>query len=573
MTSSRRLGLALVLALAAPLHAAEDRAATLVLRGGVVHTLDDARPLAQAVAVRGNRIVAVGSDEDVAPLVGAGTKVIDLKGQTLIPGFQESHAHLLSMGRQHVELDLSDTESWDDVVSRVAAAVARRAPGEWIVGRGWHQERWGDRAALKARGFPRHHELSRISPNTPVLLRRADGHAAIVNGRAMEIAGLRRGVKSPSGGEVLEDESGEPSGVLVDNAMDLVTPPAASREQRKKFIDLAVQECLEKGITSFVDAGVTPEDIDLYEEHLRGGIGVRLYVMVAGLDGMRQLGAPRLGLADGFLDVRAVKLYADGALGSRGAALLEPYLDDPGNRGLLLTTPETLLEASRFALDHGFQACTHAIGDRANRIVLDQYEKAFAERPGIKDPRFRIEHAQVIDAADIPRFGKLGVIASIQGIHATSDRPWAENRIGLDRVREGAYAWRKLIGSGARLVNGTDAPVEDASPLRNFYASITRQDVKGEPRDGWDPDQRLTREQALRSYTLDAAFATFAEKDKGSVQVGKLADFTVLSRDIMKISPDDILETQVVLTVVDGKIWYHRPAGGSTGSGHSFESF
>jgi predicted amidohydrolase YtcJ len=320
-----------------------------------------------------------------------------------------------------------------------------------------------------------------------------------------------------------------------------------------------MDECLAKGITSLVDAGAPVETIALYKELAAAGrLRTRLYAMAGGLRTMQTLGRPESGLGGGWLDVRTVKLYADGALGSRGAALLEPYSDDPGNRGLLVTPPEELLEAARFALAHGFQVATHAIGDRANRIVLDAYEKALAERPDVKDPRFRIEHAQQLDASDIPRFGRLGVLASIQGIHCPSDRPWAPKRLGEARVAEGGYVWRKLLDAGARILNGTDAPVEDVSPVQNFHASVTRAGADGQPPGGFDPGQKLSRAEALRSMTLDAAYGSFAERERGSIEVGKLADLVVLSQDILAVPDDALMKTEVLATVVGGRVLYEK---------------
>jgi hypothetical protein len=325
----------------------------------------------------------------------------------------------------------------------------------------------------------------------------------------------------------------------------------------RRALQLATDECLAKGVTSLTDAGAPVEVIGLYKEAAAAGtLRTRLYVMAAGLPTMKALGRAETGLGNGMLAVRALKLYADGALGSRGAALLEPYADDPGNSGLLVTPPEGILEAARYALAHGFQVGTHAIGDRANRIVLDAYETSFRESPGAKDPRFRIEHAQILDAADIPRFGKLGVLAAMQGIHCPSDRPWAGKRLGDARVTEGAYVWRRLLDTGARILNGTDAPVEDVSPIQNFHASVTRRDASGQPPGGFDPDQKLTRTEALRTMTLDAAYGSFAETEKGSIQVGKLADLVVLSQDILSVPDDALMRTTVLATIVDGKLLY-----------------
>jgi len=539
--------------------------ADLVLRNGVVHTVDARKPRADAVAVRGNRIVAVGSSAEVEALVGPATKVVDLAGRTVVPGFDDSHAHLLGIGFKHLDLDLTDCRTFDEVVERVAKAVKASKPGAWIRGEGWHEGKWTAPPRGAVRGMPTHDALSRVSPQNPVALERADGHATLVNARAMAERRVTAATQAPSGGEILRDARGQLTGVFVDNAQSLVMPPGRTGDDVRRAITLAQDECLAKGVTSLTDAGEELGELAiLRDEASAGALRVRLYVMAGGLKTMQALGAPQLGLGGGMLTVRAVKMYADGALGSRGAALLAPYSDDPGNRGLLVTPPETLLEAARYALEHGWQMATHAIGDRANRIVLDTYARAFGEHPAVKDPRFRIEHAQILDPADIPRFGRLGVIAAMQGTHCPSDRPWAPQRLGDARVAAGAYAWRKLLSSGARIINGTDAPVEDVSPIATFHATVTREDVAGQPPGGFDPGERLTRAEALRTMTLDAAYGRFAEKSAGSIEVGKLADLTVLSQDLMTVPEQALMQTEVIATIVDGRVRFARAGSGFT---------
>ncbi|HEY8233590.1 MAG TPA: amidohydrolase [Vicinamibacteria bacterium] len=529
--------------------------ADLVLLNGVVHTVDARRPRAEAVGVRGGRIVAVGSSADVRALVGPATRVLDLAGRTVVPGFDDGHAHMLGIGFARLDVDLVGTRSYAEVVDRVAAAVKTRRPGEWVRGRGWHEGKWDAPAPGAVRGFPTHQALSAVSPDNPVVLTRADGHAVLANARAMTVKGIARGTGAPAGGEIIRDDAGDPTGVFVDNAEGLVEAPERTADETRQALELAMDECLAKGVTSLTDAGAGTDVIAVYRAAAaEGKLRTRLYVMAAGLRTMRALGRPDVGIVGGLLSVRAVKLYGDGALGSRGAALLEPYADDPGNTGLLVTPPAEILEAARFGLAHGFQVATHAIGDRANRQVLDAYEKAFAERPDVKDPRFRIEHAQILDQADIPRFGGLSVLASMQGIHCPSDRPWAPKRIGEARVAEGAYVWRKLLAAGARIVNGTDAPVEDLSPIQNFHASVTRAGADGNPPGGFDPDQKLTRAEALRTMTLDVAYASFAEREKGSIEVGKLADLVVLSQDILSVPDAALLKTEVVATILGGRV-------------------
>lgn len=551
------LVLALVSAWASP--RAQERA-DLVLRGGKIVTMNPKQPQAEAIAIVGRRIARVGSDREIEEMIGPNTRVIELRGRLVVPGFIESHGHLLGLGQSRLVLDLRGTRSAEEVAERVAQQVRAAKPGEWILGRGWDQNEW------PRKDFPTHEVLDRVAPQHPVYLTRVDGHAAWVNRRALELAGITRETADPPGGRLIRDAEGRPTGVLIDRAMNLVARliPPRSREENKRALLLAIEECLRSGITSFHDAGASREAIELYKELLReGALRLRLYVMISGRDEalLREYleRGPEIGLGEHHLTIRAIKLVADGALGSRGAALLEPYADEPTQSGLLLLSEEEIYQIARRALAAGFQVNTHAIGDRANRIVLNAYERAFREFPHVRDPRFRIEHAQILDEADIPRFARLGVIASMQAIHATSDMPWVPARLGEARAREGAYVWRKLLQSGARIANGSDAPVEPLHPLLGFYAAITRQDERGNPPGGWFPDQRMTREEALRSFTLDAAYAAFEEHLKGSLEPGKLADLVVLSKDIMTIPPAEVLRTAVDLTIVDGRIVYERP--------------
>lgn len=551
------LVLALMSAWASP--RAQERA-DLVLRGGKIVTMNPKQPQAEAIAIVGRRIARVGSDREIEEMIGPHTRVIELRGRLVVPGFIESHGHLLGLGQSRLILDLRGTRSAEEVAERVARKAREAKPGEWILGRGWDQNEW------PRKDFPTHEVLDRVAPQHPVYLTRVDGHAAWVNRRALELAGITRETADPPGGRLIRDAEGRPTGVLIDRAMNLVARliPPRSREENKRALLLAIEECLRSGITSFHDAGASREAIELYKELLReGALRLRLYVMISGRDEalLREYleRGPEIGLGEHHLTIRAIKLVADGALGSRGAALLEPYADEPTQSGLLILSEEEIYQIARRALAAGFQVNTHAIGDRANRIVLNAYERAFREFPNVRDPRFRIEHAQILDEADIPRFARLGVIASMQAIHATSDMPWVPARLGEARAREGAYVWRKLLQSGARIANGSDAPVEPLNPLLGFYAAITRQDERGNPPGGWFPDQRMTREEALRSFTLDAAYAAFEEHLKGSLEPGKLADLVVLSKDIMTIPPAEILRTAVDLTIVDGRIVYERP--------------
>ena len=532
--------------------------ADLALINGTVYTMDGNRPKAQAVAVIGNRIAVVGVNEDVEPFIGPDTRVIDLEGQTMVPGLKESHGHLMGIGVAKMTVDLVGISGYDELIERVLAAAEDIEEGEWITGRGWHEEKWSDRSSLTVRGFMTHHRLSEAVPDIPVYLRRADGHAAFANARTMELMGIDRDTQSPEGGDVIKDADGNPTGILVDKAMGLVNVPSFTDNQRRQALELGIQECLANGITMFDDAGVGLDGIELYKEYAdQGRLDMRVYVMASNLHTMRALQKP-WSHDDGFLSVRAVKMYGDGALGSRGAWLLEPYHDDPGNSGFYTTPPDSIYEAARYGLEHGWQVCTHAIGDRGNRMMLDMYEKAMKEFPHVKDHRFRDEHTQILDEADIPRFARLGVIASMQGIHATSDLPWAPDRLGHARTEEGGYVWQKLLKEGVKIINGTDAPVEDVSPIASFYASVTRELPDGTPEGGMFGDQRMSRYEALRSYTLDAAFGSFHEDLLGSIEPGKLADFTVLSKDIMTVPENQILDTEILYTIVDGKVRYER---------------
>jgi predicted amidohydrolase YtcJ len=543
--------------------------ADLVLQGGKVVTVDSAMPEAEAVAVRGDRIVAVGATADVSDLIGPDTRVIDLEGRLLIPGFIEGHAHYLSLGQSKLTLDLGQAATWDDIVAMVEAAAADAEPGDWILGRGWHQEKWDPAPEGAIEGVPPHDALSAVSPDNPVYLTHASGHAAFVNARAMELAGIDRNYTPPEGGEVVRDARGEPTGLLRESADAPVSAalnrwqerqtPEERQAQFERVVQLAGEEALSKGITSFHDAGAGFGTIDRYLDLAEAGrLPVRLYVMVrasndelaGNLADYRMIGA-----ADEFLTVRSIKKYMDGALGSHGAWLLEPYTDMPSSTGLVQDPVEDIAETARLALEYGYQVNTHAIGDRANREVLDIYETAFESVGGPADRRWRIEHAQHIDPADLPRFAELGVVAAMQAVHGTSDSPWVPKRLGEERANTGAYRWQDLWQSGAVVGNGTDAPVEDVDPIPCYWASISRKLPDGSR---FTPDQRLTREQALQAYTLNNAIAAFEEDSKGSITPGKLADMVILDRDILTVPEDEVLEAKVLMTILDGVVVYER---------------
>jgi predicted amidohydrolase YtcJ len=562
-------GLATVVSTPPRTAAAPAEAADLVLRNGSLVTMDAARPRAEALAARGQTIVAVGSWADVQPYVGPRTEVIDLGGRLAVPGFIEAHGHFTGLGESKIWLDLTRVRSWDEIVGMVAVAARKAAPGEWILGRGWHQEKWTAPPSPAVEGFPVHAGLSRVSPENPVLLEHSSGHAAFANAKALALGGIGRGTPQPAGGEFLRDAAGEPTGLLRETASEPVEKALADARARRtpaqvaadfrKVVDLATGDALANGVTSFQDAGSSFETVERLRRMAdEGALGIRLWMMVrdrpeALAEKLR--GARVVDAGGKRFTVRAIKHSLDGALGSRGAWLLEPYSDLPGSTGLETTPLAAIEQTARLALQHEYQLCVHAIGDRANRETLDLFERAFRPRGGGKDLRWRIEHAQHLHPDDIPRFGRLGVVAAMQGIHATSDGPWVPRRLGDKRTSEGAYVWQKLLRSGTVIANGTDVPVEDVSPIASFYASVSRRLPDGTV---FLPDERMTREQALRSYTLDAAYAAFEEGSKGSLQPGKLADVTVLSRDIMAVPEAEIPGAAVVYTIVGGKVAYRK---------------
>jgi predicted amidohydrolase YtcJ len=549
--------------------AKKESPADLILMNGRIVTVDKNIPEADALAVRGDRIAAVGSYKKIKAYNGEATQVIDLQGKLAIPGFIDSHGHFTGIGEAKMELNLAPAKKWSEIVALVGEAARKAKPGEWILGQGWHQEKWDETPQPNIDGLPYHYELSKVSRNNPVLLTHASGHSCLANAKAMELAGVTKTTPNPPGGEIVKDARGDPIGAFIETAQGLIgralagyqmkRTPAEIREQEKQTIALAAEECLSKGVTSFHDAGASFETIDLYKALAEEGkIGIRLYVMIGEENEAlnTKLGQYRIiGAGQNHLTVRAIKRFMDGALGAHGAWLLEPYADLPTSTGLNTTPLEAMKETARLAIENNFQLCTHAIGDRGNRETLNIYEEAFKADPEKKDLRWRIEHAQHLNPNDIPRFGKLGVIASMQGIHCTSDGPWVIKRIGEKRAEEGAYVWRELIKTGALICNGTDAPVEDVDPIPNFYALVTRKMKNGK---AFFPGQRLTREEALRFYTLNGAFAAFQENILGSLAPGKLADITVISKDILTVPEEEILSAKVVYAIVGGKVLYQK---------------
>ena len=539
--------------------------ADLVLYNGSIATLETPATV-QALAASGGRIVALGSDADVKRYVGQGTEAIDLAGMFATAGFIEGHGHFTGVGQAQLQLNLMKATSWDEIVAMVAAAAKQAKPGQWIYGRGWHQEKWKAVPSPNVEGFPTHDSLTAVSPNNPVFLTHASGHASFANARAMQLSDVDGATSNPAGGDFLKDSSGKPTGMFRETASRLIRTgtgeppptPAEAAARARRVYELASAEVLSKGVTSFQDAGSSFGDVDLMKQMIdEGKIGNRLWVMLrVGNEVLagRLAKYKTIDYGNGFLTVRAIKTSIDGALGPRGAWLLEPYADKPGDTGRNTTTVADIRETARLALAHGFQLCVHAIGDRANRETLDIFEEAFKGRDG-KALRWRVEHAQHLSASDIPRFGKLGVIASMQGVHCTSDAPYVLARLGQQRAEEGAYVWQKLLKSGAVVSTGTDAPVEDVSPIASYYATVSRKLADGSV---FYPDQRMSRLEALKSYTINAAYAAFEEESKGTLKVGKYADVVVLSKDILNVPEAEIPATQVKYTLVAGKVKFKQ---------------
>jgi predicted amidohydrolase YtcJ len=522
--------------------------ADMLVDNAVIYTADPRQPTAQAMAIRGERILAIGSSAQMKKHIGPATKKVDAGGRAVLPGLIDSHVHMRSLGDMLETFDFRTAPSVEAIGQVLAKRSAELPAGEWITGRNWDQTNWGGR-------FPTAAELSRFVSDRPVFLRRVDGHAAWANEKAMQIAGITKDTKDPSGGQIIRDAEGNATGVLVDKAMGLVGKhiPELTSGQVYRRLSLAAEACARLGMTSVHDAGINVAEYEAYKKLIADGrLPVRVYAMIGGTGELWQQFQKKGHEIGPLLTVRSVKLYADGALGSRGAALWQPYSDDKSNTGLLVTVKETLEDQIAEVHAAGFQVCTHAIGDRANRIVLDKYAELLK---GNNDRRYRVEHSQVISLPDMQKFADHKVIASMQATHATSDMRWAAKRLGPDRVM-GAYAWKRLMKLGVKVANGSDFPVEDPNPIEGFYASVTRQDKKGDPPGGWMPDQKFTREEALESWTATGAYAAFEEKDKGTLSVGKVADFLVMSRDIMTVAPLEILQAKPLLTVLGGKeVW------------------
>ena len=534
--------------------------ADIVFKNGNVYTANDKAPQAQAIAVKGDRIVFAGTNEAAQKYVGANTRVIDLHGNTVLPGFTDSHQHLSGVGQREMTLNLEGTTSLEDLLAKVKARVDQAKPGEWVTGRGWIETHWQPPV------FPTRWDLDKVAPNNPVILGRADGHGAVANSAALKLAGVDKNTPNPFGGEISKDkQSGEPNGMLLDAAQGLVRRkvPPTTRADEERAVVLGVKRDIELGWTQIQDAGGTYADVEIFKKLYEAGtIKLRIYKAVygPGPNATRLLNeGPTIGAYGNRFTSRTIKVVSDGALGSRGAALLAPYSDAADTSGFLTVKAEELRPMLRDALRKGIQVETHAIGDRANRFVLDEYEAAFkdvaASERKVAEPRWRVEHAQIVNPADIPRFAKLGVIPSMQPSHAIGDLFFAPSRVGMDRLA-GAYAWESFIKSGVVVPGGSDAPVERGEPMIEFYAAVARKDQKGFSGEGWHPEEAVSREDALKMFTIWPAYAAFEEKLRGTIEAGKLADLTILSADIMKIPELEILKTRCVMTVINGEIVY-----------------
>ena len=543
----------------------ESQKADMIIHNGMIYTMNDLNPTAEAVAVSSGKIIALGKYTDLDPLITPRTKIINLRGATMTPGIIEGHGHFYGLGLAKMQLDLSKTESYQDLVDMVSDAVENSKPGEWILGRGWHQSKWNDDKNDFVKGFQTHERLSEISPNNPVWLKHASGHAGFANQKAMDIAGVNKETEFGFGGEIIKDLSRKPTGVFNERAQGLISEKVENNlgeDSDLRAIELAVKASLENGVTSFHDAGIGRRTIEVLREAIdRDILKVRIYAMLTSRDTTLlnewYKKGPEIGTGGDLLTIRSIKINADGALGSRGAWLIDEYSDRPGHYGMPTQSMDYVYSVAKQGIKTGFQVNSHAIGDKANREILNEYEKVFNEHPELAiDHRWRIEHAQHIAPDDIPRFGRLKVIPSIQGIHMSSDRPWAINRLGQKRIEESAYVWRDLINHGAVLINGSDVPVEPIDPIASFYASTTRKTLKGLPDFGYEPKQKMTRIEALKSYTINAAYGAFEDQIKGSIEIGKYADFTVFSQNLITIPEEKILDTKVLYTIVNGVVEY-----------------
>lgn len=544
--------------------------ADTIITNGNVYTVNEQQPNAEAIAIKGDKIMAVGSQKEMEALKGEDTEVIDAQGQFVMPGFIEGHGHFAGLGNSLMNLNFLKSKSWEDIVAMVAERAEETPEGEWITGRGWHQEKWLTPVEQNVLGYPFHDALSAVTPNHPVVLRHASGHSLFANAKAMELAGITVETPNPAGGEIVRDSRGRAIGVFEETAMAMINDaysqylatlnPDQKKQNWLKGIELAEEECLTKGITSFQDAGSSFQDIDRYKELAeQGELDLRLWVMLRRpYEEMKDQmdGLPIIGYGNNFFTCKAIKTAVDGALGAFGAWLLKPYADKHDFVGQNTVPLKEVRNIAQLAWNHDMQLCVHAIGDKGNQITLDIMESVFEQDSSRKDHRWRVEHAQHLDTSDIPRFREMGVIASMQGIHCTSDAPFVEKRLGYDRAKYGAYPWRSLLDANVMVMNGTDAPVEDVSPIESYYASVTRR--RADTGFEFFPEQAMTREEAIYSYTMANAFGAFEEDLKGSLEEGKLADIVILSNDLTSCADEQILDTEVILTMVGGVIKHQQ---------------
>ena len=540
----------------------QDSLAQSLLMTGTIYTADDDNPVVEAVVIKAGRFIHVGSLDSAAAALDEDTVKIELGSRIAYPGFIEGHGHLSSFGEAITNLDLNGVESYQSIIGMVADAAANAAPGQVIKGRGWHQSKWATMPKVMVDGFPTHRALSEVSPNNPVFLGHANGHSALLNQAAMDALRLTYNTPVPEGGVIVKDQKGDLTGILHENAVDLAYPlTALTKEVTMQRILAAQAQAFRWGITNFHDAGAGKTDIEAQRELDRSGLlKLRVYTMISAQDEALTdywLGRPPVIAGDDSrLTIRSFKAVMDGALGSRTAWLHAPYSDDPGSSGVQTFDQPRLVDILKRSEKHGWQVNTHAIGDKANTIALDAIEAASMQNT---DHRARIEHSQHVTRGDVARFADLGVIASIQTIHMSSDRPWAIDRLGETRIKNEAYVWRDFLSAGVRIANGTDVPVEPINPLANFYAAVARKTLLGMPQQGFESHQRLTRAEALKSMTLWNAYAAFEEDVLGSIEVGKRADMTVLNQDIMAVEEPKILETTIAMTIVNGEVVYQAP--------------
>ncbi|MBK7788823.1 MAG: amidohydrolase [Saprospiraceae bacterium] len=545
----------------------DDVAVDLIIHNADIYTVDPNQPRAQGIAISKGKIIFVGKSNEVLRMKNRDTKVIDARGHFVMPGFIEGHGHFSGLGFSLVNLNFLNDRSWEAIIAKVEERAGNTPKGTWIEGRGWHQEKWDSLPVRSVQGYPMHTALSKVSPDHPVILFHASGHALFANEKAMELAGIGLDTPNPPGGRIVRNNKGEAIGVFEERAMEAVRQ--AYEDYRKKLsadakekewqtaIALAEAECIENGITSFQDAGSSFEELTRYRRLAeKKELDIRLWAMARHDYNTMKDVIGKYKYKSPFFTCNAIKSEVDGALGAFGAWLLKPYNDKPGFTGQNTTDIYEVRKIAGLAIDNDMQFCVHAIGDRANKVVLDIYEGLASLHPEKKDLRWRVEHAQHLAVSDIPRFAKLGIIASMQGVHCTSDAPFVVKRLGTERARTGAYAWRSLLKQGVHIANGTDAPVEDVDPIRNFYATVTRK--REDTRQPFYPEQRMTRAEAIKSYTIDNAYAAKEEKEKGSISPGKYADIVILSNNLLKCRESDILKTEVLFTIVNGVIVKHR---------------